>query len=154
MDRLYLESNNMLEDVNRSLSMLEVSKDSDVADRLSQRVHCLLEQILSNCDTLDTLAMKEPAPKRKHFKLATDQLRYDCTFVRKSLSQIQYKLQRQWLAEKERADLLSRPYKANESTTVYLDSAELNVNDSLKSSHRNLDLLISNGYNILGIFNQ
>lgn len=63
---------------------------------------------------------------------------------------LQQKLFARLQAEREHDELITRRFTPNDSTAIHLDDAELDHNDRLRSTHRNIDDLLSSGYTALG----
>lgn len=67
-----------------------------------------------------------------------------------SLSQ---KVANKWQYAKDREDLINRRFAPNDSTTIHLDDVNLDHNDRLHSSHRQIDDLLRSGSSIIGYDN-
>ncbi|KHJ93232.1 vesicle transport v-SNARE protein [Oesophagostomum dentatum] len=59
------------------------------------------------------------------------------------------RLTAKWRAASEREELLHQRFRPNESTTLSLEDQELQMNDRLNSSNRQVDDLISQGVAVL-----
>jgi len=149
MDSLFLETNNLLEHVQRALATLERATNADQAQQIDGHISKQLDLILSNCERLDALVSKEPPARRRNAKYRVDQLKYDAQHVRSSVYNLQQKLVARWRNEQEREELLNRRFTANDSTTISLLDGDLDHHNRLLSMDNKMDGLISTGYTAL-----
>uniref|UniRef100_A0A1I7XJH4 Tektin n=1 Tax=Heterorhabditis bacteriophora TaxID=37862 RepID=A0A1I7XJH4_HETBA len=149
MEKLYQETNSLLQQAHFGMGRLEHAKDEQEAQIISQSIHAQLKTIEENCSRLDLIVNKEPPTRRHLVRIKVDQLKNDSRTVSLAISTIYSRLTTKWCAANEREELLKQRFRANEATTLSLEGHELQVNDRLHSSHRAVDDLISQGVAVL-----
>lgn len=131
------------------MGKLERAKDEREAHQISQAITEQLRVIDQNCDQLIILVNKE-APARRHIvRIKVDQLKTDSQNVHYAISAIFTRLSVKWRAASEREELLHQRFRPNESTTLSMEDHELQMNDRLSSSNRQVDDLIGQGVAVL-----
>ncbi|VDP12430.1 unnamed protein product [Heligmosomoides polygyrus] len=149
MERLYQETSSLLQQAHFSMGKLERAKDEREAHQISQAITEQLRVIDQNCDQLIILVNKE-APARRHIvRIKVDQLKTDSQNVHYAISAIFTRLSVKWRAASEREELLHQRFRPNESTTLSMEDHELQMNDRLSSSNRQVDDLIGQGVAVL-----
>ncbi|ETN78896.1 hypothetical protein RB195_007719 [Necator americanus] len=149
MERLYQETSSLLQEAHFGMSRLERAKDEREAHEISQHITEQLRVIDKNCDQLVILVDKE-APSRRHLvRIKVDQLKNDSQSVHYAISAMYSRLTVRWRAASEREELLHQRFRPNDSTTLTLEDQELQMNDRLNSSNRQVDDLISQGVAVL-----
>ncbi|XP_072181063.1 Golgi SNAP receptor complex member 2-like [Diadema setosum] len=149
MEKLYHETNKLVLDVQNGLSRVEQAKRED-AHLVENEIRARLDKVTSNCDTLDIMVNKEPPARRQNAKLKVDQLKYDCQHLNAALRNIQHRRQMREQEERDREELLTRRFTANDDNTSIMIDHELQHNTSLHNSHREIDNLISSGAATIG----
>ncbi|CAJ0959220.1 unnamed protein product, partial [Mesorhabditis belari] len=150
MERLYHETNNLLQQVYPNLSRLERAKDQNEAEFEMQSLQSQLREIDTNCDRLDMFVSKEIPQKRPTAKMKVDQLKADCQRTHMALNAMYAKLMTRWKVVAEREELLKqRIVRSGDSTAVTMNDHELLVNDRLQHSHRGVDDLLNQGVEVL-----
>ncbi|EYC45429.1 hypothetical protein Y032_0428g1289 [Ancylostoma ceylanicum] len=149
MEKLYQETSSLLQQAHFGMGRLERAKDEREAHEISQYITEQLRLIDQNCDQLVILVNKE-APSRRHLvRIKVDQLKSDSQSVHYAISAMYSRLTAKWRAASEREELLHQRFRPNESTTLSLEDHELQMNDRLNSSNRQVDDLISQGVAVL-----
>lgn len=82
-------------------------------------------------------------------RIKVDQLKTDSQNVHYAISAIFTRLSVKWRAASEREELLHQRFRPNESTTLSMEDHELQMNDRLSSSNRQVDDLIGQGVAVL-----
>ncbi|XP_071792173.1 Golgi SNAP receptor complex member 2-like [Asterias amurensis] len=144
MERLYHDTNKLLQEVQNGLSRVEQASPENVHHAESE-VQTMIDRIVSNLERLDILVNKEPPTRKQNARLRLDQLKYDCQHLQAALRNIQH---RQFMKEqeiKDREELLTRRFVANEDNTSILIDQELRHNTSLHDAHRGIDDLLGAG---------
>ncbi|CAG5133160.1 unnamed protein product [Candidula unifasciata] len=149
MESLYHQTNKLLQEVHGDLARIERTKDREAADRVENEVQAHIDHIISNCERLDVLVMKEPPVRRANAKLRVDQLKYDCQHLQSSLRQLQHKRFIREQEDYEREALLSRPFTTNEQDTSIMIDPALRHHTKLNDSNKLMDNLIGQGGSIL-----
>ncbi|EPB78507.1 vesicle transport v-SNARE protein [Ancylostoma ceylanicum] len=140
MEKLYQETSSLLQQAHFGMGRLERAKDEREAHEISQYITEQLRLIDQNCDQLVILVNKE-APSRRHLvRIKVDQLKSDSQSVHYAISAMYSRLTAKWRAASEREELLHQRFRPNESTTLSLEDHELQMNDRLNSSNRQLGL--------------
>ncbi|VDO27023.1 unnamed protein product [Haemonchus placei] len=149
MERLYQETSSLLQQAHFSMGKLERAKDEQEAQQISQYITEQLRVIDQNCDQLVILVNKEVPARRHIVRIKVDQLKSDSQSVHYAISAIFSRLSVKWRAASEREELLHQRFRPNESTSLSLEDHELQMNDRLSSSNRQVDDLISQGVAVL-----
>ncbi|XGW22242.1 hypothetical protein V3C99_004896 [Haemonchus contortus] len=150
MERLYQETSSLLQQAHFSMGKLERAKDEQEAQQISQYITEQLRVIDQNCDQLVILVNKEVPARRHIVRIKVDQLKSDSQSVHYAISAIFSRLSVKWRAASEREELLHQSrFRPNESTSLSLEDHELQMNDRLSSSNRQVDDLISQGVAVL-----
>ncbi|XGW22882.1 hypothetical protein V3C99_005256 [Haemonchus contortus] len=131
------------------MGKLERAKDEQEAQQISQYITEQLRVIDQNCDQLVILVNKEVPARRHIVRIKVDQLKSDSQSVHYAISAIFSRLSVKWRAASEREELLHQRFRPNESTSLSLEDHELQMNDRLSSSNRQVDDLISQGVAVL-----
>lgn len=148
MDALFHKTSSMLEEIPRYFQQLERCNEQKV-QLLENEILSMLDAISENCNRLDTLVNKEPPHRRTSARIQVDQLKYDCHHYRTSLQNV---IHRRMLREqeiREREELLSKKFSANEQNTAIMIDHALQHNTSLQNAHRGVDELLGSGTSIL-----
>eukprot|EP00057_Strongylocentrotus_purpuratus_P034346 XP_794856.3 PREDICTED: Golgi SNAP receptor complex member 2-like [Strongylocentrotus purpuratus] len=143
-DEAGLNIDRIVLDVQNGLSRVEQARKED-AHLAENEIKARLDNLASNCDTLDILVNKEPVARRQNAKLKVDQLKYDCQHLNAALRQIQHRRYQREQEDKDREDLLTRRFTANDDNTSIMIDHELQHNTSLHNSHREMDNLLASG---------
>ena len=77
--------------IHRNLGMVERAVSAPDAQKLESEIQTQIDHVISNCERLDVLVMKEPPTRRANAKMRVDQLKYDCQHLQSSLRQLQHK---------------------------------------------------------------
>jgi Golgi SNAP receptor complex protein 2 len=149
MDVLYHQTNKLLQEVHGDLARVERAAGRKDAHKIENEVQAQVDHIISNCERLDVLVMKEPPVRRANAKLRVDQLRYDCQHLQSSLRQLQHKRYIREQEDFEREALLTRPFTTNEQDTSIMIDPALRHHTKLNESSKHLDNLIGHGSSIL-----
>ncbi|KRY82919.1 Golgi SNAP receptor complex member 2 [Trichinella pseudospiralis] len=149
MDVLYLETTNLMQQIHQGLAHLESSRESKTVSELEIFLRQQLELADGNCKRLGLIASKQPVNRRRHAQQLVDQLYYDLNQANGAFEKIILRFQEFKRCELEREELLSRRYKANETTSIYMDDAALVHNEKLHSTNRYVDEMILSGQSIL-----
>lgn len=153
MESLYHQTNLSLQEIHRNLGMVERAVSATDAQKLENEVQTQIDHVISNCERLDILVMKEPPTRRANAKMRVDQLKYDCQHLQSSLRQLQHKRYVKEQEDYEREALMSRTFTTNDAAaaqaTVMIDPA-LQHHSRLTESNRHMDDLLSHGGSILG----
>lgn len=148
MDALFHKTSSMLEEIPRYFQQLERCNEQKV-QLLENEILSMLDAVSENCSRLDTLVNKEPPHRRTSARIQVDQLKYDCHHYRTSLQNV---IHRRMLREqeiREREELLSKKFSANEQNTAIMIDHALQHNTSLQNAHRGMDELLGSGSSIL-----
>ena len=148
MDALFHKTSSMLEEIPRYFQQLERCNEQKI-QLLESEILSMLDAISENCSRLDTLVNKEPPQRRTSARIQVDQLKYDCHHYRTSLQNV---IHRRMLREqeiREREELLSKKFSANEQNTAIMIDHALQHNTSLQNAHRGMDDLLGSGSSIL-----
>ncbi|KRX65286.1 DC-STAMP domain-containing protein 1 [Trichinella sp. T9] len=149
MDLLYLETTDIMQKIHQGLAHLESSRESKTVSELEMFLRQQLELADKNCKRLGLIASKQPVNRRRHAQQLVDQLHYDLNQANMAFEKIILRFQEFKRCELEREELLSRRYKANETTSIYMDDAALVYNEKLHSTNRYVDDMILSGQSIL-----
>ena len=84
-------ANNFNLQIHRNLGMVERAVSATDAQKLENEVQTQIDHVISNCERLDILVMKEPPTRRANAKMRVNQLKYDCQHLQSSLRQLQHK---------------------------------------------------------------
>lgn len=148
MDALFHKTSSMLEEIPRYFQQLERCNEQKV-QLLENEILSMLDAVSENCSRLDTLVNKEPPHRRTSARIQVDQLKYDCHHYRTSLQNV---IHRRMLREqeiREREELLTKKFSANEQNTAIMIDHALQHNTSLQNAHRGMDELLGSGSSIL-----
>lgn len=77
--------------ISGDLAKFERSIGSGESHVIENQIQAQIDHLISNCERLDVLVMKEPPTRRANAKLKVDQIKYDCQHLQSSLRQIQHK---------------------------------------------------------------
>ncbi|BFZ21411.1 hypothetical protein BsWGS_24450 [Bradybaena similaris] len=149
MEALYHQTNKLLQEVHGDLALIERAKSREDADRVENEVQAHIDHIISNCERLDVLVMKEPPVRRANAKLRVDQLKYDCQHLQSSLRQLQHKRFIREQEDFEREALLTRPFTTNEQDTSIMIDPALRHHTKLNDSNKMMDNLLGHGGSII-----
>ncbi|CAB3401174.1 unnamed protein product [Caenorhabditis bovis] len=148
MERLYHDTNQLLQKVQIDLGRLETSQNEQDAQVIVRSIYTDLKSLTENCTRLDHYVAKEPPTVRQMARMKVEQLRSDVQRVDIATTGVHQKMTAKWRAASERQELLKQRFKAND-TALSIGDHELQLNDRLQSSHRSLDDLISQGSSVL-----
>ncbi|XP_038047860.1 Golgi SNAP receptor complex member 2-like [Patiria miniata] len=144
MEKLYHETNKLLHEVQNGLSRVEQASQ-EKKYLAENEVQAMIDQIVSNLERLDILVNKEPATRKQNARLRLEQLKYDCQHLQAALRNIQHRRYMHEQELKDRDELLTRRFVANDDNTSVLIDQELSHNSSLHDAHRGMDDLIGAG---------
>ncbi|XP_013381887.1 Golgi SNAP receptor complex member 2-like [Lingula anatina] len=148
MDALYHQTNRLVQEVQSELGRLERAAGGET-HLLENEIQARIDQIVSHCERLDILVNKEPPTRRPNAKVRVDQLKYDCQHLQVALRNMQHRRYKQEEQEREREELLSQSFTANDDHTSVMIDAAVKHHDRLQSSHRDMDNLLGSGNSIL-----
>lgn len=150
MEQLYHQTNKQLQELQSELANLERKSDSDEFRTGEAQINSKVDNVLTSCERLDMLVMKEPPARRANAKMRVNQLKYDCQHVQSFLRQLQHKRYVREQEENEREALLSRTFTTNaeQDHSVMMDPA-LSHHSKLHESHRAVDDLLAHGGSII-----
>ncbi|CAJ0596030.1 unnamed protein product [Cylicocyclus nassatus] len=140
---------NLLQQAQFGMGRLERAKDEQEAHQISQYITEQLRNVDKNCEQLIILVNKEPPARRHLVRIKVDQLQSDSQSTHYAISAMYSRLTAKWRAASEREELLHQRFRPNQSTTLSLEDHELQMNDRLNSSNRQVDDLISQGVAVL-----
>uniref|UniRef100_A0A0B6ZUA4 Golgi SNAP receptor complex member 2 n=1 Tax=Arion vulgaris TaxID=1028688 RepID=A0A0B6ZUA4_9EUPU len=149
MEALYHQTNKLLQEVLGDLARVERSFGKEDAHKIENDVQAQIDHIISNCERLDVLVLKEPPARRANAKLRVDQLKYDCQHLQSSLRQLQHKRYMREQEDYEREALLTRPFTTNEQDTSIMIDPALRHHTKLNDSNKHMDNLMAHGDSIL-----
>lgn len=148
MDALFHKTSSMLEEIPRYFQQLERCNEQKV-QLLESEILSMLDAVSENCSRLDTLVNKEPPQRRTSARIQVDQLKYDCHHYRTSLQNVIHRRMLREQEMREREELLSKKFSANEQNTAIMIDHALQHNTSLQNAHRGMDELLGSGSSIL-----
>jgi len=150
MESLYHQTNNQLQEVQGELAKLERKSDPDEFRNGETQISSQVDNVISSCERLDILVMKEPPARRANAKMRVNQLKYDCQHVQSFLRQLQHKRYVREQEDNEREALLARTFTTNAEAehAVMIDPA-LKHHTKLHDSHRAMDDLLSHGSSLI-----
>lgn len=148
MEPLYHKTNLMLEEVNRYFMKLEKCQPNDY-HQIESEIQIRLDQVMSSCEKLDIMANKEPPHRRTTARVQVDQIKYDCRHYEASLRNVQHRRQAREQEMRDREELLSKTFSANDRDTSILIDQALQQHTSLQNAHRSVDELIGSGVGVL-----
>uniref|UniRef100_A0A8C4PZA5 Golgi SNAP receptor complex member 2 n=1 Tax=Eptatretus burgeri TaxID=7764 RepID=A0A8C4PZA5_EPTBU len=108
-----------------------------------------IEDMSIRTERLDVLARKELPSQKQKAKLRVQQLQYDVMHLRAALEACQQRREQRELREREREELLKKPFSTNDADTAIAMDEALQVNTSLHNVHHGLDELLGSGRGIL-----
>jgi len=148
MENLYHQTNGLLQQVQSELARLERT-GAEEYQAAENQLQAQVDHVISNCERLDILVMKEPPVRRANAKQRVSQLKYDCQHIQSFMRQLQHKRYVKQQEDDEREALLSRTFTTNDSEhSVTIDPA-LQHHTKLSESNRAMDDLIGHGSNII-----
>ncbi|GFU37224.1 golgi SNAP receptor complex member 2 [Trichonephila clavipes] len=148
MNILYHRTSALLEEVHRHFIRLERSPPEKF-QLVEQELQTLLDTINDNCSKLDILVNKEIPSRRVAARVQVDQLKYDCRHYQTSLQNVIHRRMLREQETKEREELLSKKFSANDQNTTILIDHSLQHNTSLQNANRGMDELLGSGTSIL-----
>ncbi|XP_035580316.1 Golgi SNAP receptor complex member 2-like [Zalophus californianus] len=116
---------------------------------VENEIQASIDQIFSHLERLEILSSKEPPNKRQNARLRVDQLKYDVQHLQTALQNFQHRRYAREQQERQREELLSRTFTANNSDTTIPTDDSLQFNSSLQKIHHSVDDLIGGGHSIL-----
>lgn len=116
---------------------------------LENELQAKIEQVFSHLERLELLASKEPPNRRQNAKLRVEQLKYDVQHLQSALKHFQQRRYARESQEREREELLSRPFTTNDADTSIPIDDSLQFNENLYRAHKGMDDLIGSGSSIL-----
>ncbi|PAV68348.1 hypothetical protein WR25_26959 [Diploscapter pachys] len=150
MEQLYVQTNAILQRAQLDLGRLEQARDERDAQIISQSIHAQIRDVESNICQLDLFVGKEPPGRRQTARMKVDQLKHDQQSVSVALTAMYARLTTKWRAASEREELLTQRMRPNDSSTaISFDDHQLQMNDQLHNSHRQMDDLIGQGAAVL-----
>lgn len=148
MDVLYRKTKSLLDELNRSFLRLERCTPSECKS-VEEEIQIRIDRITSNYEQLELLSNKEPPNRRQNAKLRVEQLKYDCQHYQAALRNFQLKRINMEQQQRDRDELLSRRFTANDQATSIMIDHALQQNTSLNNAHRGVDELLMSGSNVL-----
>merc|ERR1719192_1103093 len=159
LDSLYHATNKRLSGAQDILSTIASNRIHVANETLSEKhreISARVEHILSNCDRLDALVLKEPPARRQNWKIRGDQLKYDVRHLQSQFQTSQVKLYEREQAERDRHELLHTRFTTNaeaahgdaSDTSILIDAA-LNHQSSLQRSRQGVGELLMQGQETL-----
>jgi len=155
LDSLYHATNKRLSEAQDILSTIasnRVHVDNETLSQKHREISARVEHILSNCDRLDVLVLKEPPARRQNWKIRVDQLKNDVRHLQSQFQTSQVKLYEREQAERDRNELLNTKFttnaeaaNGNASDTSILIDAALNHQGSLARSRQGVTELLDQG---------
>lgn len=138
----------MLEEVPRHFIRLERC-DPQNGHVIENETLSLLDAISENCARLDIFVNKEAPNRRTAARIQVDQLKYDCHHYRTSLQNLAHRRMLREQEIREREELLTKKFSANEQDTTIMIDHSLQHNTSLQNAHRGMDELLGAGGSVL-----
>jgi len=158
LESLYHATNKRLLEAQDMLGTLTSNKtviDAETMTGRHREISARIEHIMSNCERLDVLVLKEPPARRHNSKIKVDQLKYDVKHLQSSFQSHQAKQYERERWEREREELLHTKFTTNANsnengseTAILIDRA-LEHNSALHRSNRGVDDLLNHGQTIL-----
>jgi len=159
LDSLYHATNKRLSEAQDILSTIASNRihvDNETLSQKHREISARVEHILSNCDRLDVLVLKEPPARRQNWKIRVDQLKCDVRHLQSQFQTSQVKLYEREQAERDRHELLHTRFTTNaeaangdaSDTSILIDAA-LNHQSSLGRSKKGIEELLMQGHETL-----
>lgn len=149
MESLYHQTNKMVHQVQNGLGRLERARGDDAVHIIETELQAEIDEIVNSCDRLDILVNKEPPTRRANAKLRVDQLKYDVQHLQAAMRNMQHRRYQREEEERAREALMSTNFTANDaSTSIHID-AELQHNQGMHNSHKEMDHLLNHGSSII-----
>ncbi|XP_006159175.1 Golgi SNAP receptor complex member 2 isoform X1 [Tupaia chinensis] len=148
MEPLYQQTHKQVHEIQSHMGRLETA-DKQSLHLLENEIQASIDQIFSRLERLEILSSKEPPNKRQNAKLRVDQLKYDVQHLQTALRIFQHRRYANEEQERQREELMSRTFTANDSDTTIPMDESLQFNSSLQKIHNGMDDLIGGGHSIL-----
>lgn len=149
MESLYTNTNKLIQEVQGDLGKLAKNTDKDGIHLFENEIQAKIDIIVSNCERLTILVNKEQPTRRASAKLRVDQLKYDCQHIQAGLKQLQQKRYMLEKQERDREELMSRTFAANDQDTAIQIDHAVQHHDRLAFSNREMDNMIMSGHGVL-----
>ncbi|XP_024901400.1 Golgi SNAP receptor complex member 2 isoform X2 [Pteropus alecto] len=123
MEPLYQQTHKQVHEIQSHMGRLETADKQSV--HLENEIQASIDQIFSHLERLEILSSKEPPNKRQNAKLRVDQLKYDVQHLQSALRNFQHRRYTREHQERQREELLSRPFTTNGTQKKILDIANM-----------------------------
>jgi len=161
LDSLYHATNKRLSEAQDILSTIASNRihvDNETLSQKHREISARVDHILSNCERLDVLVLKEPPARRQNWKIRVDQLKSDVRHLQSQFQASQVKLYEREQAEKDRHELLHTRFTTNaeaangdsngDDTQILIDAA-LNHQSAMGRSRQGVEELLMQGHETL-----